>query len=197
VNPTLDTPLPNNNPATAGSAGALQQNPVEPGVPPPLSQLVWNGLAPPNNTYNSLTSKRPILVARLDGPFPTSGVWFPDQGIGSGTSVQSSANLDEAAGPPMLFEFQEISDFILTVANGPSSDEEITIWVKPNATGVWEPTAVVLELPTGDVTAETAAGVKLSLVRGDQICAVLGSTGGFSPGTTQLWGAICPTKTLT
>lgn len=194
----IRTPLPSPKPTSvahadtadeADSANGLQGNPVLPGVPDPWTTLTWNGFA-----WVPQVNSRMVLLARLTGPFPASGVWYPNQGIGIGSGAESSSSLDEASGPPMLFPTQKLHGVVGVMGNDSGSPGYFAIWVKPFATGIWEPSAYTVPIVDGELRMLANPADELALAYLDQISCVLNPEFGFSPGGLSIWGLIDPTS---
>jgi len=194
----LNTPLPRNTAGTAthadtadeaDSANGLNGNPVSAGSPDPWTTLIWNGFA-----WVPQVNSRLVLLARLTGPFPSSGVWFPSQGVGIGSGAESSSNYDEASGPPMLFPTQKLHGVVAVMGNASVASGYFEIWKKPDATGIWEPTAYQVPIVDGVLRAIANPADELDLLYLDQISCVLNAAFGFSPGGLSIWGLIDPTS---
>lgn len=192
----LNTPLPRNTAGSAthadtadkaDSANGLNGNPVSASSPDIFTTLVWNGFA-----WVPQPSSRLVLLARLTGPFPSSGVWYLSQGIGIGSGPESNLNFDEASGPPMLFPTQKLHGIVGVMGNDSSSTGYFTIWVKPYATGIWEPSAYTVPIIMNELRLLANPADELELQYLDQICCVLNPDFGFSPGGTSIWGLIDP-----
>lgn len=192
----IKVPLPSPKPTSvahadtadeADSANGLNGNPVDASSPDINTTLVWNGFA-----WVPQPSSRMVLLARLTGPFPSSGSWYPSQGIGIGTGAESSSSYDEASGPPMLFPAQKLHGVVGVMGNDSISTGSFTIWVKPFATGIWGPSAYIVPIVAGELRLLANPADELELQYLDQICCVLNPAFGFSPGGMSVWGLIDP-----
>lgn len=120
-------------------------------------------------------------IGRLAGPFPGSGFWYPDYGIGLSTSAEAVADFDQAGATPMLRPKQRLTEWTLSVEHGPGSDIPHEIYYKPVG-GVWTASGIVITLEAGET--QVIHTEDLILEQGDLVLPVCTDPSGYTPGAT-------------